>query len=102
MVFTSLNRPGTPVEDEERYPALRIVLLLWKALVVLQGAAVVFVVVRAWMAPDFPAPASLKLAITLLVLLVGALVCIMLWALAEFVEVVMDIEENTRRLADRS
>ena len=39
MVFTSLKRAESNVLGEDRYPALRGVLLIWKMLVVLQALA---------------------------------------------------------------
>src|SRR5205807_3877851 len=97
MVFTSLHRPSVPDADE-RYPALRIVLLLWKVLVVLLAGSVMFAIARIWTTPEL---VRYKLPLSLLVLLIGFLGCVMLWALAQLVEVILDIEENTRHSADK-
>lgn len=101
MVFTSLNRPAVP-DFEERYPALRIVLLLWKVLVVLFAGATVVTVVRALTMPPEIVPAIYKPVLALVILLAGVFNCVMLWAMAELVEVIMDIEENTRKTPERT
>jgi len=95
VVFTSLNRRDSAESAEEKYPALRIVLLIWKVLVVVQAFATITIVLFAWLGTKDPN----KTALGLLILLGGLLSALIQWALAEFVEVVMDIEENTRRSA---
>jgi len=97
MVFTSLQRPQSSIESEEKYPALRIVLFIQKLLVVLFGLATIIVVVQMWRSPI-----PNKLALGLLGLLIGTIVCLIQWAAIEVVEVLLDIEENTRRTADRA
>jgi len=96
MVFTSLNRPQSSVESEEKYPALRIVLFIWKLLVVLFAFATIVMSYIAWQMPD-----RNHVAFGLMTLLIGAIVCLFQWANIELVEVFLDIEENTRRAADR-
>src|SRR2546425_5934700 len=96
MVFTSLNRPQSSDESEEKYPALRIVLLIWKFLVVLFAIAAIVMTYVVWQMPD-----RNRVAFGLVTLLAGAIVCLFQWANIELVEVLLDIEENTRRTADR-
>jgi len=96
MVFTSLNRPQSSVESEEKYPALRVVLFLWKGLVVLVAIATIVMAYLEWKSPD-----RNHVAFGLVALLAGAIVCLFQWANIELVEVLLDIEENTRRTADR-
>src|SRR5260370_14428430 len=96
MVFTSLNRPQSAAESEEKYPALRIVLFIQKSLVVLFAIATIIVVVLMWRSTT-----PNKLALGLLGFLIGTMVCLIQWASIEVVEVLLDIEENTRRTADR-
>jgi hypothetical protein len=96
MAFTSLGRPGSPVEPEEKYPALRIVLLIWKFLVVVFAVATIVMAYVVWQLPD-----RNHLAFGLMTVLAGALGCLFQWANIELVEVLLDIEENTRRAADR-
>ena len=52
MVFTSLHRPQSSDESEEKYPALRIVLLIWKFLVVLFAIATIVMTYVVWQMPD--------------------------------------------------
>ena len=96
MVFTSLNRSRAPVDAEEKYPALQIVLILWKGLIVLFAIGTLLGAVMIWRSPE-----RNRLAYALLTMLVGAVVCLFQWAQVELVQVVLDIEENTRRAADR-
>ena len=96
MAFTSLNRPGSPVDSEEKYPALRIVLFILKGFVVLFALIAIGVAVYAWRQPD-----RNSVPIGLLILLGGAIGCLFQWANIELIEVFLDIEENTRRTADR-
>ena len=96
MAFTSLQRPQSSVESEEKYPALRIVLLIWKFLVVLFAIATIVMTYLTWQLPD-----RNHIAYGLITLLVGTIVCLFQWANIELVEVFLDIEENTRRTADR-
>ena len=95
MVFTSLHRQSS-VESEEKYPALRIVLFIWKLLVVLFAIATVVMTYLVWQQPD-----RNHVAFGLMTLLIGTSVCLFQWANIELVEVFLDIEENTRRTADR-
>src|SRR5260370_67250 len=96
MAFTSLQRPRSSVESEEKYPALRIVLSIWKLLVVLFAIATIVMTYIAWRLSD-----RNHVAFGLMTLLIGAIVCLFQWANIELVEVLLDIEENTRRTADR-
>ncbi len=96
MVFTSLSRPQSSVESEEKYPALRIVLFISKFLVVLFAIATIVTTVQVWRLPN-----QNRIAFSLLTLLIGTMVCLIQWASIEVVEVLLDIEENTRRVADR-
>src|SRR2546428_10171607 len=96
MVFTSLNRPQSSVESEEKYPALRIVLFSLKFLVVLFAIATIVMTYLVWQLPD-----RNHVAFGLMTLLIGTIVCLFQWANIELVEVFLDIEENTRRMADR-
>ncbi len=98
MVFTSFKRAESNVLGEDRYPALRGVLLIWKVLVVLQALATIAIAVFSWVGTKDPNRAALGL----LFILGGSVIALIQWALAEFVEVVMDIEENTRRLAEKA
>lgn len=95
MVFTSLHRPQS-AESEEKYPALRIVLFVLKFLVALFAIATIIATFQMWRLPD-----RNHVAFGLLTLLIGTMVCLFQWAMIEIVEVVLDIEENTRRTADR-
>src|SRR2546425_3376178 len=96
MVLTSLNRSQSSDESEEKYPALRIVLLIWKALIVLFAIATIVMTYLVWQMPD-----RNHIAYGLMTLLIGTVVCLFQWANIELVEVFLDIEENTRRMADR-
>jgi len=96
MVFTSLNRPQSSAEFEEKYPALRTVLFIWKFFVVLFGIATIVGTYVVWHLPD-----RNHVALGLATLLGGAIACLFQWANIELVEVMLDIEENTRRTADR-
>jgi len=96
MAFTSLQRPQSSVESEEKYPALRIVLFIWKFLVVLFAIATIVMTYVVWQMPD-----RNHLAFGLVTLLGGTIACLFQWANIELVEVLLDIEENTRRTADR-
>jgi len=96
MVFASLNRPQSSVESEEKYPALRIVLFILKFLVVLFAAATIVMTYLVWQLPD-----RNHVAFGLMTVLTGAMICLFQWANIELVEVLLDIEENTRRTADR-
>jgi hypothetical protein len=98
MVLTSLRNPRSGAEDEEKYPALRIVLMIWKVLVVIQVLGVVVFTIGSWATVKDPN----KTAIGLLLILGSFLVALIQWASAEFVQVVMDIEENTRRTAEKA
>ena len=98
MVLTSLSRPQLKVEEGEKYPALRVVLLIWKVLVVVQ----VLVVVGGTVYAMVTSTRRNETALGLLIILGGVVVALIQWALAEIVEVLMDIEENTRRVAERA
>lgn len=96
MAFTSLNRPQPSAEPEEKYPALRVVLIISKLGVACLAIAMLIMAYLIWQSHE---PNSV--AIGLLTLLIGAMVCVFQWASIEVVEVLLDIEENTRRTADR-
>jgi len=95
MVLTSIRRAES-AGDEEKYPALRIVLIIWKVLVVVQ-VLVVFSI-GAWATVKGPRNEA---GIGVLLMLASVLAALVQWALAELVQVVMDIEENTRRTAEK-
>jgi flagellar biogenesis protein FliO len=97
MVFTSLNRPGSPVQDEEKYQALRAVLFISKFLIILQLIGVVAFVVL-WVRESNNRNEA---ALSLLFILAGIIATLWEWASIQVVEVILDIEENTRRTADR-
>ena len=78
-----------------RYPALRAIVVLIKVCAVVWP---VFWVAAAVFAPEAAAPAKGRFLI-LGSVLVGALGCLSLWAYAEGIIVVLDIEQNTRRAA---
>jgi len=86
---TSIKHPKNT--DDERYPALRIVLLLWKICIVIVAAASVITAIRFWKTGG-PYSGVMGLA----ALAVGTIVVLLQWAFTELVEVIMDIEENTR------
>ena len=86
------------LNPEEKYPALRIVLIIWKALVLLLFIATFVATYWVWQSPDL---SRNHVALGLLTLLGGAIVCLFQWANIELIEVLLDIEENTRRTADR-
>ncbi len=96
MVLTSL-RHAEATGDEDKYPVLRLVLIIWKVLVVVQ-ALVVFTM-GAWAV--FKGPRN-SAGIGFLLMLGSVLAALLQWALAEMVQVVMDIEENTRRAAEKA
>ena len=96
MAFTSLNRPQPSAESEEKYPALRVVLIISKLGVACLALATPVIAYVIWQSPD-----PNKFALGLLALLAGTMVCLFQWASIEAVEVLLDIEENTRRTADR-
>lgn len=91
----SIRRPQ-PAEQEDKYPALQIVLLLWKGIIIVWSIAVVVSAIQMW-SSAYPN----KVALGLLILLGGGVVALVQWAWTEIVQVIMDIEENTRRAADR-
>ncbi len=99
MVLTSLRRSESP-GNEDKYPALRIVLIIWKVLVVVQVLGVVTFTIGAWVTVKGLNPNAT--AIGLLLILGSFLIALVQWALAEMVEVVMDIEENTRRTPEKA
>jgi len=72
--------------------------LIWKVLVAVQVFAVVGVTIYAMVTST----RNNETALGLLIILGGFLVALIQWALAEIVEVLMDIEENTRRVAERA
>lgn len=96
MVLTSIRRTES-AGDEEKYPALRIVLIIWKVLVVVQGLVVFSI--GAW--ATFKGPRN-EAGIGVLLMLGSCLAALVQWALVELVQVVMDIEENTRRTAEKA
>jgi hypothetical protein len=77
--------------DEDRYPALRIIVLLTKVAAVLVFA---LSLVAAFLSVG--AGTSSPLAVIAAVIL-GALAALGLWASAELTQVLIDIEANTRR-----
>ena len=87
--------PGLDVSDDgDRYPALRIIVLLNKLIAALIGIATVVVAVASVLqARENKGPGLLA---GVLVLIVGAIVAITYWAGAELLVLLMDIEENTR------
>lgn len=96
MAFASLSRPQPSAEPDEKYPALRAILLISKLVVVLFAFATIVAAYLVWQSPD-----PNKFALGLLALLSGTMICLIEWAGIEAVEVLLDIEENTRRTADR-
>jgi hypothetical protein len=93
MVLTSL-RHAEFAGDDEKYPALRIVVIIWKVLIVVQGLGVFSI--GAW--ATFKGPRN-EAGIGVLLMLGSCLAALVQWAMVELVQVVMDIEENTRRTA---
>ena len=79
-------------DEERRYPALRTIIVIHQAIAVL---ALVLGVGLALTRSELPP------LVRGAVLLAGVLVCLFQWALAETLQVVIDIEANTRRSSGR-
>ena len=79
-------------DEERRYPALRTIIVLHQAIAIL---ALVLGVGLALTRSELPP------LVRGAVLLAGVLVCLFQWALAETLQVVIDIEANTRRNSAR-
>jgi hypothetical protein len=80
-----------------RYPVLRIIAVILKVLAVV---AVVGAVLSALSAASLPSSAGIGLAgpaIAFLVVILGLCYGLFLWASAEMIHLLIDIEENTRR-----
>ncbi|MGA3128930.1 MAG: zinc ribbon domain-containing protein [Candidatus Korobacteraceae bacterium] len=82
-----------------RYPALRIIAVILKVLAALTaiGGVLSGIAAGSIPSPGFGVPGGG--AIVLLVILGGLGYALFLWASAEMINVVLDIEENTRRAA---
>jgi hypothetical protein len=82
-----------------RYPALRIIAVILKVLAALTAIGGVLSAIAAGSIPNpgFGVPGGGAIAV--LVILVGLCYALFLWASAEMINVVLDIEENTRRAA---
>ena len=80
-----------PVE-EERYPALRITVVLLKVVAALVLVASIFAGIAAFGTNRF---------VAFLILVGGLLGTVSYWAAAELLAVLMDIEANTRALRPR-
>jgi hypothetical protein len=65
MVLTSLSQPRSGAE-EEKYPALRIVLIIWKVLVVVQVLGVVAFTIWSWVTVKNPNPNATAIGILLI------------------------------------
>jgi len=78
--------------DEERYPALRMNVLLLKGLAVVVLVACVLGAIVGL---------GQNLLLTIMFLVVGFLAAVSYWAGAELLLVLMDIEANTRALRDK-
>jgi uncharacterized protein YjeT (DUF2065 family) len=85
-----------------RYPALRIIAVILKVLAALTAIGGVLSALAAGSipSPGFGVPGGG--AIALLIILGGLGYGLFLWASAEMINVVLDIEENTRRAAGQS
>jgi len=96
--------PGYPLQPyqgapQRKYQALRTIALAYKTLAVVAGAVAVLVAIQLVAAlSDRPSSAIVSLLMTLGL---GAIFVVTLFAASEGIEVVIDIEENTRRVADR-
>lgn len=86
-------------EQGRRYPALRIIAVILKVLAALTaiGGVLSGMAAGSIPTPGFGVPGGG--AIALLVILGGLGYALFLWASAEMINVVLDIEENTRRAA---
>jgi hypothetical protein len=82
-----------------RYPALRIIAVILKVLAALTaiGGVLSGIAAGSIPSPGFGVPGGG--AVAFLVILVGLGYALFLWASAEMINVVLDIEENTRRAA---
>jgi len=92
---TMLRRPSVSddADDEERkYPALRAIIIMHQAIAIL---ALVLGVGLALIGPELPP------LVRGAVLVAGVLVGLFQWAVAETLQVVIDIEANTRRNSTR-
>lgn len=78
---------------DERYPTLRIIAGLLKAVAIMVGIAIIAVIIFALIShgPAVVIPA---------VLVEGAISIVVLWAFAELINLLIDIADNTRRAAD--
>jgi hypothetical protein len=88
-----------PPTRGRRYPALHIIAVILKVLAALTAIAGVLSGIAAGSipSPGFGVPGGG--AIALLIILGGLAYALFLWASAEMINVVLDIEENTRRAA---
>ena len=85
------RQTGEPDVDEQRYPALRITVMLVKV----SSAVVLIATVGMGIVSLYAGPNPL---LALLIVVVGLLAAVSYWAGAELLVVLMDIEENTRFL----
>jgi hypothetical protein len=94
-----LNEP--PLAPERRYPALRAIAMIYKVLAWLVATATVLsAVVGLAMLGSESARGFPSTVWIIASLVVGALVFVSLWAAAETVLVFVDIEQNTRQVAE--
>ena len=82
-----------------RYPALRIISLLLKILAVLTVIGGVISGLSAASLPNSLGIGAAGSAIAFVIMVAGLCYALFLWASAEMIRVLIDIEENTRRSA---
>jgi zinc-ribbon domain len=82
-----------------RYPALRIIAVILKVLAVLTVVGAVFSALSVASLPSSVGVGPAGPAIAFLAVILGLCYGLFLWASAEMIQVLVDIEENTRRTA---
>jgi|SRR5580698_5646689 quaternary ammonium compound-resistance protein SugE len=88
-----------PIALRGRYPALRIITVLLKILAVLTAIGGVISGLSAASLPNSLGIGAAASAIAVVILLASLCYALFLWASAEMIRVLIDIEENTRRSA---
>lgn len=86
-----------PIALRGRYPALRIITVLLKILAVLTAIGGVISGLSVVSLPNSLGIGAASSAIAFVIMLAGLCYALFLWASAEMIRVLIDIEENTRR-----
>jgi len=97
-----LPAQGTSHPHSRQYPALRIIAVILKILAVVTAVGGILSALAAGSVPAtpyFPSGGAISALIVLVGILAGLCSALFLWASAEMIYVLLDIEENTRRVA---